>query len=63
MGLSHPPGLDNISPDVKIGGYSCLESEKDLSDKVVRHSLLGGEHRDDALQVVKYTLVMDGLFR
>ena len=28
MGLSHPPGWDNISPDVKIGGYSCLKSEK-----------------------------------
>ena len=28
MGLSHPPGLDNISPDIKIGGYSCLKSEK-----------------------------------
>ena len=27
MGLSHPPGWDNISPDVKIGGYSCLKSE------------------------------------
>ena len=23
-GLSHPPGWD-ISPDVKIGGYSCLQ--------------------------------------
>ena len=30
MGLSHPPGWDNISPDVKIGGYSCLESENPL---------------------------------
>ena len=28
MGLSHPPGWNNISPDVKIGGYSCLKSEK-----------------------------------
>ena len=28
MGLSHPPGWDNISPDVKIGEYSCLKSEK-----------------------------------
>ena len=28
IGLSHPPGWDNISPDVKIGGYSCLKSEK-----------------------------------
>ena len=28
MGLSHPPGWDNISPDVKIGGYACLKSEK-----------------------------------
>ena len=27
MSLSHPPGWDNISPDVKIGGYSCLKSE------------------------------------
>ena len=27
MGLSHPPGWDNISPDVNIGGYSCLKSE------------------------------------
>ena len=27
MGLSHPPGWDNISPDVKIGGFSCLKSE------------------------------------
>ena len=32
MGLSHPPGWDNISPDVKIGGYSCLKSEKLLSE-------------------------------
>ena len=31
MGLSHPPGWDNISPDVKIGGYSCLKSEKNLT--------------------------------
>ena len=31
MGLSHPPGWDNISPDVKIGGYSCLKSEKRFS--------------------------------
>ena len=29
MGLFHPPGLDNISPDVKIGGYSCLKNEKE----------------------------------
>ena len=28
MGLSHPPEWDNISPDVKIGGYSCFKSEK-----------------------------------
>ena len=28
MGLSHPPGWVNISPDVKIGGYFCLKSEK-----------------------------------
>ena len=28
MGLSRPPGWDNISPDVKIGGYSCPKSEK-----------------------------------
>ena len=28
MGLFHPPGWDNISPDVKFGGYSCLKSEK-----------------------------------
>ena len=28
MGLSHPPGWDNISPDVKIGGHSCLKSEQ-----------------------------------
>ena len=25
-GLSHPPGWDNISLDVKISGYSCLKS-------------------------------------
>ena len=31
MGLSHPPGWDNISPDVKIGGYSCLKNENNLS--------------------------------
>ena len=30
MGLSHPPGWDNISPDVKIGGYSCLKSENNF---------------------------------
>ena len=35
MGLSHPPGWDNISPDVKIGGYSCLKSENFVSQKVV----------------------------
>ena len=28
MGLSHPPGWDNISPDTKIGRNSCLKSEK-----------------------------------
>ena len=28
MGLSHPPGWDNISPDIKIRGYSCLKSGK-----------------------------------
>ena len=28
MGLSHPPGWDNISPDVKFGGYSCRKREK-----------------------------------
>ena len=27
-GLVSPPGWDNISPDVKIGGFSCLKSEK-----------------------------------
>ena len=27
MGLSHPPGWDNISPDVPIGGYSFLAHE------------------------------------
>ena len=31
MGLSHPPGWDNISPDVKIGGYSSLKSENTWS--------------------------------
>ena len=31
MGLSHPPGWDNISPVVKIGGYSCPKSEKKWS--------------------------------
>ena len=31
MGLSPPPGWDNISPDVKIGEYYCLKSEKRMS--------------------------------
>ena len=31
MGLSHPPGWDNISPDGKIGGYACLKSENTQS--------------------------------
>ena len=34
MGLSHPPGWDNISPDVKIGGYSCLKSENNSSPEI-----------------------------
>ena len=28
MGLSHPPGWDNISPDVQFGEYSRLKREK-----------------------------------
>ena len=40
MGLSHPPGWDNISPDVKIGVYSCLKSEKiSRSNEILKGSL------------------------
>ena len=27
MGFHHPPGLNNILPEVKFGWYSCLKSE------------------------------------
>ena len=30
MDLSHPSGWDNISPDLKLGGYSCLKNEKTM---------------------------------
>ena len=36
MGLSHPPGWDNISTDVKIGGYSFLPLETDLYPNFAR---------------------------
>ena len=38
MGLSHHPGWDNISPDVKIGGYSCLKSE---NNRIYHHTVEG----------------------
>ena len=41
MGLSHPPGWDNISSDVKIGGYSCLKSEKSLFQIEISLILIG----------------------
>ena len=55
-GLVSPPGLANISLDVKFGGYSCLKSENLLSRTTCLVHTSSLCNFNDALAYKKYNL-------
>ena len=56
MSLSHPPGWDNISPDVKFGGYSSLKSD---NDRILHHIKGGTRESRPSVQDLQSTTRLD----